>query len=842
MQKTNGLTLLLSAAASVAGAACTLPTPEVTGTGITGPLCAASNADGGTDADAGASALVTSTVMVSDDVNHVVTPMACAGTGPNPNAIDKYSQGYTQSSDILSEVQMALAQMSLADKAAQMRGTAYGAGAGSVQYSDIQRSKDTALIRGWRFRDASRGMNLGEDMDGAKPNAGHQNGENVGYSTVFPVSMARGAAFDLDLEYAIGEAIGDEMQAAKQTLLLAPCMNVLRHPAWGRAQETYGEDPYEIGRLASAMIVGAQQHIAANAKHFMGYDIENMRAFNDSAMDEQTLREVYGRHFRMAVQDGGVASVMASYNLVNETKSTQNAHSLTDVLRTDFGFKGFVLSDWWAMPNTSPSVDATTLKMTAVQAVKAGLDVELPWALNYGQLENIVNAQGGLTRADIDASVARILEQKFRFNADKLSGAVGIGTPQTVYQNSQILCNDNHVALSERAALESMVLLQNKNGTLPIPASVHKVAVLGATVPYVTTTGSQNSGSTVNFATDVRTGDLGSSRVFFKPDAGVGPYDGIKATAPAGVTVVAGASPTDPAVADADFFVVIAGLTAQDEGEEYTAAGDRDKGLGLDAKQMDPQYVGIQNKLITDTAALKKPMAVVLEGGAVIDVPWLDSVPALVMAWYPGQVGGRALGKLLWGQVGETTYNFGGKLPFTWGQNGDYETFNSNGTTNFQYYVGYRRFDHNGTTPVFPFGAGLSYTTFQYSNLQLGCSSMTKGAVLPVVVNVTNTGAVAGDEIVMVFVSFPNTNARRPLKELKGFARVSLGPGEAKQVTIPVRLSDLDYFKMDSPTARTGQWVVESGPVKIMVGSSAANLPLTQTIQNVTGYVVGSTQ
>src|SRR4029079_17970914 len=235
-----------------------------------------------------------------------------------------------------------------------------------------------------RYRDASRGMNLGEDMSGHRPNAGKLNGEHVGFSTAFPVSMARGAAWDLDLEYAIGEAIGDEMQAAKETLLLAPCMNLLRHPFWGRAQETYGEDSFHIGRLATAMVVGVQQHIAANAKHFMAYDVELKREQNNSQMDEQTLREVYGRHFRMVVQDGGVSSVMASYNKVNDIKSTQNHHILTEVLRDDFGFKGFVLSDWWAMPpSQTATTDTTILKNDAVMAVKAGLDVDLPWALSF---------------------------------------------------------------------------------------------------------------------------------------------------------------------------------------------------------------------------------------------------------------------------------------------------------------------------------------------------------------------------------------------------------------------------------------------------------------------------
>jgi beta-glucosidase len=224
-------------------------------------------------------------------------------------------------------------------------------------------------------------------------------------------------------------------------------------------------------------------------------------------------------------------------------------------------------------------------------------------------------------------------------------------------------------------------------------------------------------------------------------------------------------------------------------------------------------------------------------------MPWLSSVPAVVMAWYPGQRGGEALGDLLWGQVGGVSYNFGGKLPFTWGHEGDYtDPFNSTGgMTTFNYYVGYRLFDHNNVTPVFAFGAGQSYTTFAYSNLQLGCSSLAQGAVLPVVVNVKNTGTVDGDEIVMVFVSFPNTTARRPPKELKGFARVSLAAGEEKQVTVPIRLSDLDYFQTDASNPRTGHWVVETGPVQIMVGGSSTNLPLTGTV-NVSGYTVGSTQ
>jgi beta-glucosidase len=408
---------------------------------------------------------------------------------------------------------------------------------------------------------------------------------------------------------------------------------------------------------------------------------------------------------------------------------------------------------------------------------------------------------------------------------------------------------------------------------------------VGATVPYSLSATATPTGS-VNFAVDVRTGDLGSSRVYPDPAKSVGPFAGFCVASggtvvgadgkpsPTGTTCM-GASvnvttatnnqgdltPVMNAVDAADFVVVMAGLTPQDEGEEYTYASDRNTKcnnangpcLPLDSKQPTSTYNGIQNKLIQQVAAKGKPMVVVLEGGSVIDMSaWLSSVPAVVMAWYPGQRGGEALGDLLWGEVGGVSYNFGGKLPFTWGHETDYgDPFDSpGGKTTFNYYVGYRYFDQKGITPVFPFGAGLSYTSFTLSKLQPGCSTISQGGVLPVVVNVTNTGTVAGDETVMVFVSFPNTAVARRMgqKELKGFARVSLAAGESKQVTINVRLSDLDYFQADSPTAKTGHWVVEGGPVKIMVTDGSQNpndgstlFPLTATV-NVNGYMVGPPQ
>jgi beta-glucosidase len=766
---------------------------------------------------AGGAGVIIESLSVDSGSNDGATALVCVGA-TNADQF-KYAPGYLPDPALLKRVSDTLSTMSLTDEATQMRGMPYGSAA-AVQMTDVQRSRDTASIRGFRYRDGSRGVNLAEDMDGTIPNAGTVNGTKVGYSTVFPVGVARGAAFDLDLEYAVGEAIGDEMQAAKQTVLVGPCVDVLRHPLWGRAQESYGEDPFHVGRLGSAMVIGVQRHIAASATHFAAYSIENGRAINNSVLDEQTLREMYARHMRMVIRDGGVASVMASYNKVNGIKSTANQHLLTEILRADFGFRGFVMSDFWAMDSGAIVSAVNVLKGNAIAGVRAGLDVEIPWSLNYGQLEGIVNSNGGLTKADIDTSAARILEQKFRFNAQNLSGNVGLGTPVTTYKNGAILNNQSHIDLAQKAALESMVLLKNDSGTLPISKGVRKVAVLGAKVPYSTSNDSQATKSYINFATDVNTGDMGSSRAFFNPGAGIGPYDGIRKAAPSGVAVVTG---SDVAVAaDADFIVVIAGLTAGDEGEEYTLAGDR-MSLALDAKQTDPQYANIQNKLIASAAALGKPMVVGLEGGSAIDMPWLSSVPAVVMAWYPGMVGGAALGHLLWGDV-----SFSGKLPFSWPrQLSDLPEFSgSYGSTSFDYYAGYRYYDKNHITPLFPYGHGLSYASFEYRRIELPCGSVKKDSAFPVRVTLANTGSIDADETVMVFVSYPNTQARRPAKELKGFARVSLKAGEETTTTVYIRASDLDYWNGDM----SGSWVIEADTVQVQVGPNAGNLPLAGAI------------
>ena len=409
-----------------------------------------------------------------------VTKAACGSSATDPLP---YTAGYTPNATDRANAMSVANAMSNNDRAQQMSGVQQN---GTANYNVFSQEDNSSLgIRGWRFRDGPRGVNLNANGDGKSD-----------YSTAFPVAIARGAAFDVDLENRVGQAIGDEMLASGNTMMLAPTVNILRHPAWGRSQETYGEDSFLLGRLGSAFAIGLQNYIAACVKHYAANNVEDGRGTANAVIDAQTLREKYGRHFEMIVDEGGASSVMASYNQVNNTHSTQNSVLLTDMLRSEFGFQGFVLTDWWAMNGSSapgccnPGSAADSLVKSAVNA---GLDMELPWRYNFLELPNLVTS-GGLQASQLITSTARILEQKYRFHADKISG-FGLKPAFTTFDanSSSIQNNDqtdpaiglSHTQLAEQAAEEGMVLLKNDSNTLPLDrATVHKIAVIGATVSY----------------------------------------------------------------------------------------------------------------------------------------------------------------------------------------------------------------------------------------------------------------------------------------------------------------------------------------------------------------------
>ena len=744
-----------------------------------------------------------------------------------------HMQPYQVSPSVTSAVSAVLSQMNLADKASQMLGVPVGA----MDFWDINRSPDVQVagigtIRGYWYRDSDHGVNL----DAGQPN---RPSDSNNFSTAFPATSVRAASWDLDLEQRIGAAIGDETAASLNNVLLAPCMNIVRHPYWGRTQETYGEDMYHIGRMASAFTVGLQQYVIGCAKHFAANNIEKNRMWQNAIMNEQTLREIYGRHFEMVVQDGGVGCVMASYNKINGVKSTQNKHLLRDILRAPieqggFGFQGFVISDWWAMPGELSVPDTASAQSVTTEAVQAGLDLEMPWTLHYSS-ETLAQADPTL----VEQAARRVLEQKFRFNTTRDTDLWGKRPAKSSLSHSSIATNPDHEALAEEAELKSAVLLRNgvpSKALLPLTTATN-IAVLGpdedfslvsSSVPNTCDVSDSRSRGpcTFHFATDVSLGDRGSSRVNGDPARSVGPFAGIKEAAGSTRAVTSGNSVT--AAASADTVVVVVGYTAGDEGEEFAIAAGGDRNT-LD---LPPG----QNEFVNNVLDLMKPTVVIIESGSIVNLPWLahaNKNQATIWAGYGGLRGGSALGKLIFGAA-----NFSGKMPMAWPTQAELDLLPFKGTdeagTQMGYFFGYREYDRRRAAGqsvdlVFPFGYGSSYSKFEYSHLRIPCDTVTKGAIVDVSVEIKNTSAVDGDEVAMLFVKPPpkpsSITGDRPIKELKSFARVSVPAGQTVKAQLPLRIADLRRWE----GGPNGKWVVDVGDYTILVGKNADDAEASPT-------------
>jgi beta-glucosidase len=745
-----------------------------------------------------------------------------------------YMNAYTVAPDVTSNVTSALSLMSPADWASEMQGVSTIGNFNDIERSPTIQVAGLGTIRGYNYRDAGRGVNLDA------PQQNRPFGNN--FSTVFPTPSVRAASWDMDLEKRVGEAIGDEVAAAKDNMLLAPCMNIIRHPYWGRTQETYGEDSYHIGRMATAFTVGVQQYVTGCAKHFAAYNVEKGRSTQNAIMNEQTLREIYGRHFEMVVQDGGVGCIMASYNSINGTKNTQNKHLLRDILKAPveqggFGFQGLVISDWWAMPGDMSPEDPATAQSHTNDAVAAGLDVEVPWTLHYspGTLSQVPD------QSLVKEAASRILTQKYRFKTALDTNGWSVTPPKsTLTTDGSITTNMDHEALAEEVETKSAVLLANgiaTNGVAAPPVlpltTATTIAVIGQDEAFQlqnsilpkSCPGGAGLTCTFHFATDVALGDRGSSRVNGDPARSVGPFEGIKDAAGTR-QVVSGNSAA--AAMGSDAIVVVVGYTPGDEGEEYAIAtgGDRSS-LNLPAGQ---------NDLVSSVLDLMKPTVIIIESGSIVNLPWITHAnknQATVWAGYGGLRGGAALGKLIFGVA-----NFSGKMPLAWPMESELQPFKDTDTaTNMGYFFGYREYDRRkaagqSVNLIFAFGHGLSYSTFEYSNLVLPCTTVPKDAIVDVTVDVKNTSTIGGDEIAMLFVKPPANPTNpimgdRPVKELKSFARVSVSAGQTVTVDLPVRVRDLRRWQGDA----TGKWVIDSGVYTILVGKDADDAESSTTTQ-----------
>ena len=645
----------------------------------------------------------------------------------------------------------------------------------------------------------------------------------IGPATTFPVSMARGASFDPSLEERIGEAVGAELRASGATFTGAVCMNLLRHPAWGRAQETYGEDPCHVGEMAAALTRGLQRHVMACMKHFACNSMENARFKVDVAADERALHEVYLPHFKRVASEG-VAAVMSAYNSLNGHWCGDSRPLLTEILRDDWGWDGLVITDF-IMGLRDP-----------VGSVRAGCNIEMPFRQQRAQALPAAVESGELAIADVDARVAEIFATFLRF----------LQVFQTSPDRSVIGCAE-HRALSRHAAVESMVLLRN-DGCLPVdPAGLSKVAMLGplAAVPNLGDGGSSNVLHTPDPVTlpagiEAALGLPASSTTHSDHDAANGEGEADAPRADDHAVTVVHSDRDASAAAGADLAVVVVGYTRHDEGEYLGDGGEvflelappmDHPELGFsDPSQMEALAAGFDSgdggavanssqggdraslrlhpedeQLIADAVAVCDRVVVAVMAGSAVVMPWLDTVDAALMVWYPGSEGGHALADMLFGRAEPA-----GRLPFAIPHHeSDLVDFDRDAdTAHYGLLHGQWHLDANTTAAHLPFGHGLGYTTFELGDARLDGEQVT--------VTVANTGTRPGATVVQVYGSVAGSAHRRPPKRLVGFTKVRLDAGDSIETAITVDRSLLDL-------RISGVWVREDLPIKYSAGLDATS-------------------
>jgi len=622
------------------------------------------------------------------------------------------------------------------------------------------------------FSDGPRGVSIGQG------------------STAFPVTMARGASWDPELERRVGEVIGRETRAVGANYSGAVCVNLLRHPGWGRAQETYGEDSYHLGVMGTALTRGIQAHnVMACVKHFALNSIECSRFYVDVSVDERRLREVYLPHFKRIIQEGGAASVMSAYNRFRGEFCGHSRFLLTKILREEWGFTGFVTSDWIHGVRDG------------VEGLSAGMDVEMPARHRYGRPLAKALAQGRIDEGTVDTAVKRVLATRMRFAL----------TPDSEDYPETVLARAQHVALSQEVAEQSAVLLKNE-GVLPLDAeSVRSLAVIG------------------RLATLPQTGDRGSSDV--RAPHVVSPAEGLRRYLEqrGGELIVdEGRDPASAAriAASADAAVIVVGYTANDEGEYFVLNPNRRE------KAWRPPFFGgggdrtdlrlrPEDRVLLAAVATANPRTVVVlvAGSAVLVEGWSEVAPAILQPFYGGMEGGTALARLLFGEVSPS-----GKLPFTVPRTQDdlphLDRFAPEADYSDDH--GYIRFDKRQLEVAYPFGFGLSYSNFSWSDLVLDSEEVAVTDTLRLSVLLRNEGACAAAEVLQLYVGFPESLVERPVRLLRGFEKVFLAAGESRRVHFEVCVEELGYYDV-----HRAAWSVERVRHSLYVGdSSRSQAPL----------------
>jgi beta-glucosidase len=589
--------------------------------------------------------------------------------------------------------------------------------------------------------------------------------------TLLPAPIAAAASWDTTLMNQYGQILGEEQWEKGTNVALGPSIDVVRVPEWGRTFESYGEDPYLNSRMAAAEIQGIQSHgPLADANMYLTMNQEDNRFKENSVVDERTLQEIYLPPFEAAVQQGHVGTVMCAYVKTNGIYSCENPHLLKDLLKKQLGFDGWVMSDWGATHST-------------IASANGGLDQQMPDAEFYGQPLKAAVQNGQVSVATLDDHVRRILVPMFR------QGLFDKQQPGTWAANVR---SPEHDAFSRKVAEQSTVLLKNDRNILPL-SGVSSIAVIGA------------AGGVKPKA------EGGGSSGVVAPYV-VSPLDGIHERAGAGVQV---------SYADgAD--LALAARIARAAGTAIVFA-HTDDSEGRDRPNL--QLPGQQNQLISAVAAANHNTIVVLDTAGPVLMPWSHQVRGILEAWYPGQEDGNAIAAVLYGDVDPS-----GKLPLTFPQTENrvpagtprqWPGVNGISTYSEKLEVGYRWYDATHTTPLFPFGYGLSYTTFRMSHLAIAPERLdgNSNQNVQVTVDVTNTGSRAGAEVAQVYVGQPRKNGEPP-RQLSAFAKVELKAGETRHVILTLNQRS---FSVYDPTGR--QWITPAGTYQILVGTSSRELP-----------------
>eukprot|EP01121_Diplochlamys_sp_Union-15-3_P007931 TRINITY_DN205_c0_g1_i1.p1 TRINITY_DN205_c0_g1~~TRINITY_DN205_c0_g1_i1.p1 ORF type:complete len:679 (-),score=206.24 TRINITY_DN205_c0_g1_i1:112-2148(-) len=597
--------------------------------------------------------------------------------------------------------------------------------------------------------------------------------DGVNLVTAWPSALTVVATWDGDLVNQYGAAMGREQRLKGTNVMLGPMINIARVPFGGRNFESYGEDPFLAAALVKYSVTGIQsQGVIGCAKHFVDNNQEYHRTSVSANIDERTQYEIYFPAFKAAV-DAGVGSIMCSYNRVNDVYACENNETLNVGLKQRMGFQGWVMSDWGATHSSA-------------KAANAGLDQQMPDASFFGApLTQAVN-NGQVSKARVDDMALRILTPMF---------AVGLfDNPQTGNLSVDVRSTE-HTLLARKLATVSTVLLKNDNNLLPITSSVTKIAVLG------------DDGHDHPTATGGGSGHVNAPYI-------VTPLDGIKNRAGSRATVSyansADANKAAQLAKEADIAIVFV-ATSSSEGSDRSTLG-----LGT-----------TQDNLVKAVAAAQPNTVVVIHHPGAVTMPWLSSVRSVLAAWLPGQEDGNAIAAVLFGDS-----NPSAKLPLSFPTSDDttpvstqaqYPGINDEGSYSEKLLVGYRWYDAKNEEPLFPFGHGLSYTTFDYSNFKV-TGSLSSGAT--VTFDLKNSGKVAGAEVAQLYLGFPSS-AGEPPKQLKGFSKVSLNPGQTQTVSIPLTSAEGSIWD-----ATNHRWQLASGTFDIYVGSSSRDIRLKGTVSS----------